>query len=365
MNVEILIYVYLIVCAAMICFNIVCIFVFRHNDKRLDRYSATFIRHVQEQIGRPEIDASHRRYLEKKLRRIGNLMAFDQTLSQLYAQQPEAAQRYVEALSPVFIYLTLEYRRKNKLQAAYFPYIIKKYGLFRGQSISVLTQAMLDLVRENNLYCRENALQALYSIGDVRSVVDALRILDDGSHTHHAKLITDGLLSFAGNREQLEQALWQQFPRFSTGMQVAIMDYFRFSSGTQHERVLRLMTSQDTHDELRYSCIRYFGKFAYEPAFPYLLDFAGHSDAQRWEYAAIAATSLARYPGNKTVDTLKALLHNANWYVRFNASQSLHRLGLDYTDLMDVFDSGDRYAVEMMRYRLDQEKLMKKEAASL
>ena len=42
MKAEALIYAYLAVCAAMIGFNIVCIFVFRVKDKRLDHYSRRF-----------------------------------------------------------------------------------------------------------------------------------------------------------------------------------------------------------------------------------------------------------------------------------------------------------------------------------
>ena len=39
MKVEILIYAYLAVCAAMIIFNIVCIFVFRKKDKNIEKRS--------------------------------------------------------------------------------------------------------------------------------------------------------------------------------------------------------------------------------------------------------------------------------------------------------------------------------------
>lgn len=192
MRVEILIYAYLAVCAAMIGFNIVCIFVFRRRDKKLDRSSVDFTDAVREQLDRQGMDPAHRKFLSRKLRRVHHLMAFDKTLEALYRERPEELRQYLEGLVPVFIYLTLEYRKKNKLQAAYFPYIIKKYQVFRGRNISIVTDVMLELVRDSSLYCRENALQALYSIGDCESVMKALEILDGSDHYHHAKLITDG-----------------------------------------------------------------------------------------------------------------------------------------------------------------------------
>ena len=52
MKVEILIYIYLTVCMAMICFNIVCAFVFIYRDRRIERYSKTFVEKIREQVER-------------------------------------------------------------------------------------------------------------------------------------------------------------------------------------------------------------------------------------------------------------------------------------------------------------------------
>ncbi|MBQ9134372.1 MAG: hypothetical protein IJX64_07555 [Clostridia bacterium] len=365
MKVEMLIYAYLAVCAAMIVFNIACIFVFRHKDKKLDDRSSAFTDKVRKQTATDEITEAHRKYLCKKLRHVNHLMAFDKTLEALYIEDPQKIKAYVEKLSAVFIYLTFVYRKKNKLQMAYFPYIIKKYQLFRGYNISIVTDVMLDLVREPALYCRENALQALYSIGDADSVIEALCILDVGAYYHHPKMITDGLLSFCGDREKLADKLWDKLPTFSERMQVSVLDYFRFCSGEYCEPILRLLASGDLGDEATYSCIRYFGKYAYEPALPQLLRFAEITDENRWEYTAITATALAIYPCRETEAILRSMLHSRNWYVRFNASQSLERQGLEYTDLVDIFEGDDRYAGEIMRYRFDQKKMREKEAAFL
>ena len=118
-------------------------------------------------------------------------------------------------------------------------------------------------------------------------------------------------------------------------------------------------------DEVAYSCIRYFGKYHYEPAFSYLIAFAEHSEESRWEYTAIAASALGNYPGKRTEEALKSLLSSRNWYIRYNASESVEKLGLDYTDLIDIFEGEDRYAREIMRYRLDEKKMKEREAASV
>ena len=95
MKAEILIYAYLAVCVAMIGFNIACIFVFRVKDKRLNHYSQRFIRIVRQVIADRTVTEDHCKYLSKKLKKINNLMAFDMTLDDLFAQNPEQTKDYI------------------------------------------------------------------------------------------------------------------------------------------------------------------------------------------------------------------------------------------------------------------------------
>ena len=365
MKAEVLIYAYLAVCAAMIGFNVVCIFVFRIKDKRQDQYSRRFIKIVQQAVEDGTVAADHCKFLSPKLKKINNLMAFDKTLEELFAQSPQQTKEYIRQLSSVFTYLTLEYKKKSEIQAAYFPYIIYKYKVFRGQPISIVMDTLLELVHSPSLYVRENALQAIYSIGSVECTLNALWIINESNYYHHPKMITDGLLNFSGDTKQLGEQLWDNFDRFSNRMQRVIVDYFRFSSPDHQERILELLTSQCIDDEIAYSCIRYLGKYAYPPAYPVLTDLIEKYQHDQWIYTAITASALTNYPGDRTVAILKELLHSPNWYVRFNASQSLIALGLYYTDMIDVFEGRDRYASEIMRYRFDQKNMKEKEAVGI
>ena len=361
MKVEILIYAYLLICLSMIIFNIACIQVFHHRNKKLSKRSHKFNECVTEQIYKSSVSEEHLKYIYHKLCRVSSLMAFDETLEGLNTSKGDKIKVYIEAISPVFIFLTFKYLKKNKLKAAYFPYIIKKYGIFQGNSINVITNAMLRLVKDESIYCRENALQALYSIGDADSVIKALKILDNSTCYHNQKLIADGLLTFSGDSTCLFKQLWQSFDEFSVTMQVAILDYFRFKSGEHCAQILQLLSDKERNSEIIYSCIRYFGKYKYEPAYPVLIEFIEQESIEGWEYAAIASTALSNYPGEKTVELLKSKLYSGNWYVRFNASKSLESFGLNYTELIDIFEGDDRYAEEMLRYRLDQRRLYEKE----
>lgn len=363
MKVEILIYSYLAICMAMIMFNIVCICAFKQRDRKLVRYSERFTRQIEMQIELPTIEERHKKYLSKKLSKVNNLIAFDKTLDNFYGEDPEKIRNYIESLSSVFIYLTFEYRKKNKLKAAYFPYIIAKYGVFRGHDINIISDAMVDLACDPSLYCRENALNALYSIGDCNSVVKALLRLDASGNFYNIKMITDGLMKFTGDTKKLSEYFWMKLDQFSNDMRVAILNFFRYSRGVPKycERMLELMTKPGQDDEICYSCIRYFGKYVYQPAFPYIIEFAKNEMADKWEYAAISVSTLVSYPCDETYNVLKDKLSSRNWYVRYNAAKSLDSLGFEYVDLVDVFEGDDRYAGEIMRYVLEEKRLHEKE----
>ena len=223
----------------------------------------------------------------------------------------------------------------------------------------------MELVHFPSLYVRENALQAIYSIGSVECTMNALWILNESTYYHHPKMITDGLLNFSGDTKQLAERLWDNLHHFSKKMQRVIVDYFRFSSSDHQERILELLTSHGVDDEVAYSCIRYLGKYAYPPAYPILTGIVERYQHNQWIYTAVTASALASYPGDRTVAVLKELLHSPNWHVRSNASQSLMSLGLYYTDMIDVFEGRDRYASEIMRYRFDQKNMKEKEAVGI
>lgn len=357
MHVETLIYAYLAICTSMIVFNCACVFAFRRRDKALRRHSSRLEEAVMEQMRRiragKAVEERHRGFLRKKLARTGGLMAFDETLERLLEQAPEDAWAYIWEIRPVFTYLSVENKYHSAMRRTYFAYVLRKYRIIEGKPVPMLLDMMMKLLQEPSLYCRENALQAICSSGDCGCVLRALHAVDESRRFHHAKLLTDGLLTFGGDRRQLTQALWSAFDTFSVSMQVVILDYIRFSGGDLREELLQILADSRRDDELRFSCIRYFGKYPCEPAFPLLIGFVGRPQERRWEYAAIAAASLAAYPGERTVEVLKKALNSSNWYVRFNAAKSLEGFHLTYLELSDVMESNDRYAREILQYRMD------------
>lgn len=278
-------------------------------------------------------------------------------LERLCVRRPELTRSYLTALNGVTIALAEDYCRRDEIEAAYFPYIIRKYRLLDGQENEALKTMLLDLLHESSIYCRENAMQALYTAGDPAVLVRALRIIDASSLYYHSKLLSDGLLNYTGDTWELADALWEAFDAFQPWMQVTLLNYFRFSSGAYCEKIHALLNDPAQDDEVRFACLRYLGRYPYPPAYADLLRYATPSENARWEYAAIASSVLASYPGAETAAVLERNLYHPNWYIRFNASKSLEQLGFGYRNLIDVIEGNDRYASEILRYRFDVREL--------
>ena len=99
MRIEVLIFAYGAICVSMIVFNCVCIAVFKGNDRRLLKKSGGLDRRIAEQIrliasGR-SVTRQHIQLLNKRLSRVGNLMAFDESVSKLVAKERARAERYL------------------------------------------------------------------------------------------------------------------------------------------------------------------------------------------------------------------------------------------------------------------------------
>ena len=357
MKIEIMIYVYLAICVGMIFFNIVSAVLSRLRDKRISKISKRFNTRILKELEHLEqsgnIHNSHKKYLSKKLKRIGNMRSFDIMLEREYTENPVLVQKYLHSLNGVFVSLAISYCKKEAMEAAFFPYIIKKYRILQGHSFDSMTDMLYSLLTEPSIYCRENAMQAIYTTGDTDCVLKALKIIDNPGRFYHDKLITDGLMNFDGSFSKLNTALWEAFEEFSVQMQLALLNYFRFIPDDHRDRMMKLLIDKNRDDEIRFACIRYFGKYRFDEAYQYLLEYADCRNDARWEYCAIASSALSTYPCQKTVERLKANLYHPNWYIRFNSSQSLEKMGLTYMDLIDIVEGNDRYASEILRYRFD------------
>jgi len=302
-----------------------------------------------------EPDADHWTNLQRRLSNVNYLIAYDRVMDECVSDDDDSAVRtYKRKLYRVILQLAIVYRDRESMQAAYFAYFISKHNVQKHMDVgTALQDVLVEYMKKESLYCRVNAVQALCDLGHAGSVVKAITLLDRQDSLPHEKILTDALQSFAGDQEELVGLLWKNLDKYAVKTQLAILNFIRFQSGNYCEDMFAIMVSTEKDKELRLSAIRYFGRYYYEPALEPLLVFAADKNPLNWEYASTAVAALATYKGEAVREVLMEAVHSANWYVRYNAASSLEAHHLDYTDLIEVLSGSDRYAREMIMYRLD------------
>ncbi|MCI6467423.1 MAG: hypothetical protein MSA90_18415 [Faecalicatena sp.] len=354
---ELILYFYMAGCIAVLIYNIGYIFWDRRKGKRLEKQSLDMVDKILMQIQKMTEDGSLTEegmsVLKRDLRKLERLRAFEYSLEKVKGRvSAEEYACYITGLRGVFLDLAFYYSRRDLIEKAYFASLIKKFGIDRGHApYDGLMDFLVTLVIGPDVYARENALGALYSIGNQEAVLAAWEKMEDNGILHSVKLLADGLLGFCGDRHELAKLLFAHRAKFSGKLNLPVMQFIRFSDGGFQEEFLELLKKENEDKELRLEAVRYFRRYPYEPAREVLFNFLRYQEYIDWEYAAMAALALSSYPGIDTQECLKQGLSAANWYVRFNCAQSLiYGLKVPQLRLYDVYNGHDRYAREILKY---------------
>jgi len=356
MSVQLLVYIYLFVSVSMIVFNVCHVYLYNSDDGTYRRRSKSINKIVTDQILAIEkgesLSEKQIRMITRKCRNMWFLDAWDDRVTLLSKDHEKAVQQYVLIMTAMFRSLSVDMKKKPPVQQAHFAHVIWKYSIAKNDPGGMIISYILSLTSSPNLYCRENAMKVLYAYGNVDYILQALDKIGYGDTFHNDKLLVDGLLTFSGDHEELMSRLLEECEYQNDFLQQVILNYVRFQGGEYRDYFWNILQDEEEDDEIRFIAIRYFAKITDERAEKWIKNVAQHPQDQRWEYAAISAGSLGAYPGEETVEILKQCLCHGNWYIRYNAALSLERLNISSRELEDILEGDDRYAREVLEYRI-------------
>lgn len=359
MKVEYLIYIYGAVCAAMVFFNIIYVLTAKAGagtaDVQEERIKRLIAEQLSQRAGDVETENHKTEELEKTMKHVNGLMAFDSALKFFEDDDRNrgAIRSYKDEIEYLFLKLALYYEKEEDMKTAYYLYFLSEHISSEGRRIDSLQKVVLSCMRKRNLYCKVNGLKALMVFGHVDNVIEGIRNIDRSGFFVHEKILTESLLEYRGDKRNLAYRLLKEFQEFSPHMKHALLNYIRFYSGSYGEQIASIMRDENEDKEVRMAAIRYFGKYRDESVYDDLKAFASDSSVDMWEYRTVSISAIALYRSVETVGVLKDALHSSNWYVRRAAAIGLDSMNVSYDDMMDVLMGDDRYAREMMMYRLE------------
>lgn len=344
---ETILYVYLIVFLFVLIFDIVTVFYRKANELRLNRLEFVLEEAIDDESGK-KISLKHKRMLVRKLKRISYFIAFNRVIEQMEEKKRE---KYLTDIKEVFLKIYPHYRSKEIIRETYFVHFLSQYPYILEGKMRPLIAYVINCTKSNSIYLRENALNVLYNVGNESYIKEAFYYMNYLNISHHHKLITDGLLRFRGNEEKLSKMLIEEFESYTENYKVACINYFAYKRIDCKKEVYKILTTLNEDKEVRIACIRYFASVPYEEVLPVLEDLL-KDDKQNWEYSAVAASTLRKYPGKKAANLLLAATQSHNWYVRNNAAASLIQLTKKekHKELIERIE--DKYAKDALTYQL-------------
>ena len=165
-------------------------------------------------------------------------------------------------------------------------------------------------------------MQALYTAGDARIIVRALRIIDASSLYYHSQAPLRRLAELRATHGELTGTFGEAFDAFSVDAGDSCSTISAFPSAHTARKYTRSSTIRAGR-RVRFACLRYLVHIPIRPPTPILLRYAtprktragSMQPSPRRCWRAIGAETAAVLERRTSIIP--------NWYIRFNASKSL------------------------------------------
>jgi len=365
-DIDKVIYSYLFICFMLLLYNIIYITTSKRGKKKQDRSIRAWKKEVKRQLHRltegESIEENHKAKLKKQLTNSNQLISYVRALDSL-REKGIKLQKYLRENYVVIQALAYQYAKKDSMDKAFFAYFIFKNPPQDDKEYTPLMEILISFMNNSTVYCRENVLNALYALGNCQGVENAFQIINDNQWFHHRKLLSDGLMTFTGDKDELAERLWTYRKKWDDNLMVSVIQFITANLNNFDDRFLNLLKAEEVSLEIKLAIMRYFRRYYFEPAKAVIIAYLKKENNIDENLRIVAASVLETYPGEETIEVLKDALHDSNWYLRYNAASSLVNLNVDIRKIRDVLGGTDRYAKEILTYMISQHYLTSKRKA--
>ena len=318
-------YIYIFILFAMIVFNVFCVYIRKINDYSIIKKTKKI------QI---LIDENNIKSLKRKLKHTSYLIAFS------YCDFENDIE-----LADLFTKLLNTYSKKSIIEKTYFVYVLSKFPSIYENNKQIIN-FLINNSYSNSLYLSENCLKAIYKTSNPTYVLKAFEKMNYMDCNHHYKLLSDGLLTYEGDKNKLCYLFLNNYEKFSSNYRLAIINYFnRIDIDLTKELFNLLLNEKDK--EVKIALIRYFRNHKYDLAKEELIKLTKDD----FEYAVTSIQSLRDYDGTDIIEALKNNLTDSNWYIRNRAAEVLV-YKLPKKEIIKLLKIDDKYAKDSITYQL-------------
>lgn len=346
-----IIQIYMIVCIAMLLFDLVFVFMQNRRTNSRFRINRRFSDVLEKEIALHRETGSFSKEfsytLLEKLKKVGNMVTLQTFLEEDEEIRPWFRLAVMEQLET--------YRELGNYEQAYFAYLVSLFDHSEGVDPK-FGAALASFLDSESLYVFSNTMNAFYRIGDVQLLLQAIDKADQRGRFYHKKLFVDNLAASTVDHHALCCELLPRFDRYCAHTQDALLDYFRISRFDIAPLCLRLMNDRSTDSEVQNNAMRYFARKPSEESRKVFLSIL-RNPQENWIRQMLSIQALQRYRDQEVYDCVYSFITSRDWYVRTNAIEYLYRYGISTEQIREILLRGDRYANEALlyQYREDEE----------
>lgn len=287
-----------------------------------------------------EIDKKHSHILTKKLKKTNKLLIFEKACDELIKEDLENMKKYINNLEYVFCNLAIHYEKtKNKAEKAYFAYIISKYfeRITSEYVLTVLISTLYKFIECKSIYCKINAMEAIYKIGKTEDILKAIAIINNKYYTYNSVVLANGLKSVKSNKRILAKELFKKFDEYNKNIQIAIIKFLSDYKYIDEELILEKLKNKNISVDVKCEIMRYFQKNKNEDAKQYLIKQLSKNEIIANDLNIKAIGTLGYYEDKDTKELLHKLMESKDNMIKESVHKSLEkRQKLQKEQLLEV-----------------------------
>lgn len=348
--------IYMIVCVALIIFDVVFIIAKNLAGKKVggrNKITRGFL-YVELAQYSPEVGIREelKSFLTKDILKTKNLVALQNALEEIEVHKPEILME----LKPYILNAILEYKGKDEYEKAFYAYVVSCLSYEDQSPSEEFYKDFFTFLDSQSLYTFSNAMTGFYHFNDPYALNNAIKKVDQRGSFYHGKLFVDGLLEFSGDKQTLTRLLKDNFKRYSPSTQVSILNYFRQTDMDEAEFCIEVWKNRELSSEVMYAAMRYFAKYPTEESREECIEILRSGDSN-WIEQLLAIKGLANQNDQRTRTIIESKVNHPNWHIRINAVGHLHSNGLDKHEILKMLQLRDEYTNDALlyHYREDEE----------
>ena len=318
------IYFYIAICMILILFELVwSVYIKKYNTKMEQdkiKYKDT-INSIVDYKSNIDINA-----LSKELKNVNNLISFQNAFEEI--QSENIRRDFMHEILPVFIYLNIYYaNRKNEMEKAFFAYGVgEDLVINNANNANLLIETMYSFIYSKSIYCRANAIGAIFSIGKVNNVIKAIEIINTSQLEYNQNLLTHNLKKFSGNKKILAIELNKKFDTYSENIQIAIIRFLtQYNYIEENELINRL---KDSYLSVNVKCeiMRFFQANKSEEAKKFLMSILENEEVIANDFTIMAIGTLGYYDDEEVISLLNKMKNSKDEMLLEAAHRSMEKM---------------------------------------